>query len=71
MGSDRNFEGVKMVKTFIHRFLPDQSGATAVEYALMAAMFSVLVMASFTVFRDSIIAFFIVGAAVLLDLAGG
>ncbi|MBW8860538.1 MAG: Flp family type IVb pilin [Caulobacter sp.] len=43
---------------FVQRFLRDQSGATAVEYGLIAALMSVIVVAAVPLLRDPLIALF-------------
>jgi pilus assembly protein Flp/PilA len=40
------FEGVYRMKTLIRRFLNDDSGATAIEYGLIAAGISVAIIAA-------------------------
>jgi pilus assembly protein Flp/PilA len=42
----RPFEGVYRMKTLIQRFLNDDSGATAIEYGLIAAGISVAIIAA-------------------------
>lgn len=43
-----------MVARILRRFLADQSGATAIEYALLGTMIGVAVVASFTVFGEAL-----------------
>lgn len=43
---------------FVQRFLRDQSGATAVEYGLIAALMSVIVVAAVPLLRDPLIGLF-------------
>nr|WP_319390568.1 Flp family type IVb pilin [uncultured Cohaesibacter sp.] len=45
------------MKKFSH-FLKDESGATAIEYALLAGLIGVGIVASVTLLRDAIIALF-------------
>ncbi|MBN2800501.1 MAG: Flp family type IVb pilin [Deltaproteobacteria bacterium] len=35
------------------RFLRDEDGATAIEYAMIASMFAIMAMAGFSYFRDA------------------
>ena len=42
----RPFEGVYRMKTLVQRFLNDDSGATAIEYGLIAAGISVAIIAA-------------------------
>ena len=43
-----------MVARILRRFIADQSGATAIEYALLGTMIGVAVVASFTVFGEAL-----------------
>jgi pilus assembly protein Flp/PilA len=36
--------GVNRMKTLVHRFVKDESGATAIEYGLIAALISVVII---------------------------
>jgi pilus assembly protein Flp/PilA len=46
LSGGRPFEGVYRMKTLIQRFLNDDSGATAIEYGLIAAGISVAIIAA-------------------------
>ncbi|NMA99634.1 MAG: Flp family type IVb pilin [Phyllobacteriaceae bacterium] len=50
-----------------HRFLSDESGATAIEYALLGTLIAVALAATFAVVGDSVNAMFSGGT----DRAGG
>lgn len=43
-----------MVARILRRFIADQSGATAIEYALLGTLIGVAVVASYTVFGDAL-----------------
>jgi pilus assembly protein Flp/PilA len=43
---------------FVQRFLGDETGATAVEYGLIAALMSVIVVAAVQLLRDPLIGLF-------------
>jgi pilus assembly protein Flp/PilA len=43
-----------MLRTVIDRFLRDQSGATAIEYGLIAALIAVAIISSLTVFGGNL-----------------
>jgi pilus assembly protein Flp/PilA len=50
VASLRHYRGSKMnIKNFIKKFWKDQSGATAVEYALVAATLSIIIITSIVV----------------------
>jgi len=44
--------------TLFTRFLKDESGATAIEYALIAAIIAVMLIASLGLVRDELIALY-------------
>lgn len=46
------------MKTLLQRFAADQSGATAIEYALIAVIVSIAIMASMRTIGDSVIELF-------------
>lgn len=46
------------MKTFVQRFAADQSGATAIEYALIAVIVSIAIVASMRTIGDSVIELF-------------
>lgn len=46
------------MQNFIKRFIKDESGATAIEYALIAALIAVALVASLQGVRDALIATF-------------
>ncbi|UYN98468.1 MAG: Flp family type IVb pilin [Devosia sp.] len=52
----------------LKRFGRDESGATAIEYGLLAAMIAVALIASFTVLGNTIIDLFGVGAGGAADV---
>jgi pilus assembly protein Flp/PilA len=53
------FEGWTVVMSrFVQRFLEDEAGATAIEYGLIAAMISVVVVAAMPILRDPILGAF-------------
>ena len=46
------------MKTFVQRFAADQSGSTAIEYALIAVIVSIAIVASMRTIGDSVIELF-------------
>ena len=56
-----------MLVARIRSFLADESGATAIEYALMASLIAMAIVASFMVLGDSLKALFDNGIAEVLD----
>ncbi|MGY6569328.1 MAG: Flp family type IVb pilin [Salinarimonas sp.] len=46
------------MKTLLQRFAADQSGATAIEYALIAVIVSIAIVASMRTIGDSVIELF-------------
>ena len=46
--------GSAVMKTFLARFAHDESGATAIEYGLIAALVSVGIIASLTTLRTNL-----------------
>lgn len=54
---------------FIQRFLRSEAGATAVEYGLIAAMISIVVLTAVQLLRDPILALF-ARVGIQLDGAG-
>jgi len=55
-----------MLVANIRSFLADESGATAIEYALIGSLIAVVLVASFVVLGDSLKALFDNGAAEVL-----
>lgn len=61
-----------MTLSILKRFLADESGATAIEYGLIAALVSVAAIAALTAMGDSLKAMFTaVSAALATAIAGG
>jgi pilus assembly protein Flp/PilA len=52
-GSNQNWESVVM-KTVFTRFVKDESGATAIEYGLIAAIVGVGIIVGLTQLRDGL-----------------
>lgn len=48
----------RVMKTLLKRFAADQSGATAIEYALIAVIVSIAIVASMRTIGDSVIGLF-------------
>jgi len=61
------------MKTIFNRFIKDESGATAIEYGLIAALIAVVIIAALTTIGDELnIAFGKVGTALSnANAAGG
>ncbi|MFF8802505.1 MULTISPECIES: Flp family type IVb pilin [unclassified Methylobacterium] len=59
------------MKNITKRFIADESGATAIEYGLVAAMMGIAVVAIFTVFQGKLTSAFTKMGTALDTKAGG
>lgn len=59
-----------MLATTIGRFCRDESGATAIEYALLGTILGVALAATFTILGDTVLALFGVGTGGASDTIG-
>lgn len=60
-----------MLTTRIKTFIADETGATAIEYALIATLIGIAIMATFVVLGDGLEALFNNGTAEVLDRQSG
>lgn len=60
-----------MLTTRIKTFIADETGATAIEYALIATLIGIAIMATFVVLGDGLESLFNNGTAEVLDRQSG
>jgi pilus assembly protein Flp/PilA len=51
---DRSYSGVEFMIRFLESFLTDESGATAIEYALIASLIAVFIIGALSVLGTSL-----------------